>query len=111
MNGLRSLDWRLLLPAPPSGRFERLALIGADDAAIAAARAAGVAGDVVTRLDAGVRADAIVCRQRASVSLEAAAAALAPGGVLYLEVDRGWGVRAGADAAVAQLAGLGLQGV
>jgi hypothetical protein len=111
MNGLRSLDWRLLLPAPPSGRFERLALIGADDAAIAAARAAGVAGDVVTRLDAGVRADAIVCRQRASVSLEAAAAALAPGGVLYLEVDRGWGVRAGADAAVAQLAGLGLQAV
>jgi hypothetical protein len=111
MNGLRSLDWRLLLPVPPSGRFERLAFIGADDAAIASARAAGIAGDVVTRLDAGVRADAIVCLQHARVPLEAAAAALAPGGVLYLEVERGRGVRAGGDAAVAQLAWLGLRAV
>ena len=111
MNGLRSLDWRLVLPVPPSGRFERLALIGSDEAAIAAARAAGIAADVVTRLDAGTQADAVVCLRRASVRLEDAAGALAPGGVLYLEVERGRGVRAAADAAVAQLAGFGLHTV
>jgi Phosphotransferase enzyme family len=108
MNGLRSLDWRLLLPTPPSGRFERLALIGTDEPAVAAARAAGVAADVVTRLDAGTRVDAIVCLRPASIPLEAAAAALAPGGVLYLEAERGRGVRAAADATLAQLPRLGL---
>ena len=64
MNALRSLDWRLLLPLPPSGRFERLALIGADEATIEPRSPPG-SPRTSSRARPGARANAVVCLQRA----------------------------------------------
>ena len=108
MNGIRSLDWRFLLPLPPSGRFERLALIGADEATLRAAVEAGVADDVVEGLDGNATANAVVCLHPARIRIEAAVATLAPAGVLYLEFEGGLRGRREAAAATRTCARLGL---
>jgi aminoglycoside phosphotransferase (APT) family kinase protein len=108
VNAIRSLDWRFLLPLPPTGRFERLALLGADEATLRAAVEAGVAADVVDGLDGNASANAVVCLQRARIRMEAVVATLAPDGVLYLEFERGLRGRREAAAAARTCAGLGL---
>ena len=79
MNRVRSLDWRFLLPVPPSGRFQRLALIGADTTTVQAAIAGGLAAEVVDALDGEASADAVVCLRSVPMSIETAVATLAPG--------------------------------
>jgi len=108
MNRVRSLDWRFLLPVPPSGRFQRLALIGADTTTVQAAIAGGLAAEVVDALDGEASADAVVCLRSVPMSIETAVATLAPGGLLYLEVDRGPGARSDATATLRRVARLGL---
>lgn len=86
-------------------------MVGADETTLHAAVEARVAREVVGGLEQAAPADAVVCLHGSRVASEAAVAALAPDGVLYLEVDRGRGARSNADIAVRELARLGLRPV
>jgi aminoglycoside phosphotransferase (APT) family kinase protein len=108
VNGIKSLDWRFLLPTPTRGRFERLVLAGATEAKAELVSAAGVAADVSRDLDGRRSADAVVCLGGTRVDLEQAAATLRPAGVLYVEVERG-GARAKPLRTLRRLHALGLR--
>jgi hypothetical protein len=88
LDGIKSLDWRFLLPTPAVGRFSRLALTGSADSTADLVKAAGIAEEVSRDLDGAGSADAVVALGGTVVELDRAAATLRRGGVLYLELDR-----------------------
>lgn len=88
---LRRADWRFLLPLP-DGDLGRLALIGGPPGLGARLLEEGLALQVVYHLGEGPQADVVAVLDGASLRLEEIAASLAPGGLLYIEVDRRrWG--------------------
>ena len=79
---LLDLDWRFLLPR--RGELPRRALLlGAPPALVSELEGAGIASELLVR--PGAPADLVVCLAAAGVTPDAAAAYLAPGGVLYHE--------------------------
>jgi hypothetical protein len=87
-HGLRRADWRFLLPAPPSGHFSRLVLLGGDDEQAELLVKAGIALEVTCRLESPGAADAVILLRGTKVSPIDAARMLRGKGVLYAEVDR-----------------------
>lgn len=85
---LRAIDWRFLLPGPLGRRFGRLALLGGAPGLVARAVSAGLADDVVAELPEAGRADLVAAYADAPHDIPDIARAVAPGGLLYLEVDR-----------------------
>ncbi|HEX6106086.1 MAG TPA: hypothetical protein VFZ26_10920, partial [Gemmatimonadales bacterium] len=86
MTGLRRADWRFLLPAPPEGRYRRLALLGGTDELCDGLNA--VAEGIATGLDAVEDADVVVVMAGSDVPLDSVLDRLRPSAVLHLEVDR-----------------------
>ncbi len=86
--GLRGADWRFLLPEAPRGTFDHLVLLGSRAGLGERIVNLGLAHRVSCRLPAERSADAVVILHDARPPLDQAARLLAPGGVLYLEVDR-----------------------
>ena len=82
------LDWRLLLPAPSADKYERLLVLGADEAMAEELEAAGIARDVAFRPD-GRRADIVACLRGAGLSLVQAVEHVGSGGTLYYESSGG----------------------
>jgi aminoglycoside phosphotransferase (APT) family kinase protein len=85
---LRRADWRFLLPAPRSGAFDHVLLLGGAAGLESQLIDAGIAGQVSRRITKGRRADAVVILKDARVRLRDAAACVAKGGALYCEIDR-----------------------
>ncbi len=84
---VRRLDWRFLVPTPASGSFERLIMLGASLDLCQLAETLGVATRVERDLSAH-RADAVVVMRGVSADPRKLAAAVAPGGIVYMEIDR-----------------------
>ena len=85
---LRVTDWRFLLPHPPDGQFQHLIVLGGTDALTERVLELGLARRVSATLPPARSADAAVVLHRSHTGLREIARALAPGGVLYYEVDR-----------------------
>lgn len=85
---LRRLDWRFLLPLPRNGRLRLLAVPGASTALAQQCTELGLAERAINCLPGRAGADGVAILAGAGVSLERAAAALQPEGILYYEVDR-----------------------
>ncbi len=85
---LRSLDWRFLLPSPPSGTYDHLLLLGGSPGLADAARAAPIADRVSVRLGDGLAFDAVAVLAGARVRLGDLRRHLRPGAAVYLEIDR-----------------------
>ncbi len=81
-------DWRFLLPGarPP---IERLVLLGGSPALAEWLLSSGIAKRVLTELDGGDMADAVVILDGVDVSPERVAAGLRPNASLYWEIERG----------------------
>jgi len=86
-SAVRRLDWRFLLPWPDPPPY-RMVLLGADPSLLAEARAAGLARTLLDELPSSGTVDAIAVLQRARARVADVSAFLAPGGVVYWEVDR-----------------------
>lgn len=85
---LRRLDWRFLLPPPISGCFGQLVLLGGSAAFAASLLDLGVAEHVSCTLPTATTADALIILHGAHVELADVARCVAPGGVVYWEIDR-----------------------
>ncbi|HEX5075754.1 MAG TPA: phosphotransferase [Gemmatimonadaceae bacterium] len=85
---LRAIDWRFLLPGPVDRRFDRLLLLGGAPGLAARAMSAGIATEVLTELHGPARADLVAACANAPNDIPDIARAVAPNGLLYLEVDR-----------------------
>jgi hypothetical protein len=85
---LRDLDWRFLLPTPPESGFRHLLLLGGSASMRELICATGLAQRVSLTVPREQSVDAVVILRRAEVSPAAVAHALAPGAVLYWELDR-----------------------
>jgi len=85
---LRAIDWRFLLPSTPDAVFEHLILAGGSDDEFGAILETGLARRVTRERSRSAEGDAVVVRANARWPLRDAVECLAPGGVLYLEVDR-----------------------
>ena len=85
---LRSADWRFLLPVPPNTPFGRLAMLGGLPGVVARAQLLGLGGQVTDSLPGPGGAQGVVAYADAPYTIDAIAAAVAPGGTLYLEVER-----------------------
>jgi hypothetical protein len=85
---LRAIDWRFLLPGPPDQRFDRLVLLGGAPGLVARAMSLGLADEVVAELPEAGDADLVAAYADAPYDIPEIARAVAPGGLLYLEVDR-----------------------
>lgn len=85
---LRTADWRFLLPVAPGALFDHLLLLGGGAGAVQRAHSLGLAKGITDDLPAGQEAQVVVAYEDARHSVEEIAAAVAPGGMLYLEVDR-----------------------
>lgn len=85
---LRRADWRFLLPMPPGGAFEHLVLLGGPDGLEERLVEVGLASQVRKTLPDRSSVDAVIVLDDAPADLDRIARCLAPGGVLYLEVDR-----------------------
>lgn len=85
---LRTIDWRFILPSTSDAAFEHLIIAGASDKDCDAIVETGLARKVTRERSIRTRADAVVVRADAGWSLHDAVECLAPGGVLYFEVDR-----------------------
>jgi hypothetical protein len=79
---LLDLDWRFLLPRR-ADTPRRMLLLGASPATVDEVERAGIASELLVH--PGESADLVVCLAAAGISPAAAAAHLAPGGVLYHE--------------------------
>ena len=86
---LRAADWRFLLPHPAGGRFRRLVVLGGPAGLTGRLVESGVAEEVLRELPRDGSVDAVAAFHDAGPSYAAIAAALAPGGALYLEIARG----------------------
>ncbi len=84
---LRRLDWRYLIPTPPTFTFDRITLIGADDQLCHAVVAIGLAKEVSTTLG-DHDADLVAVLSPARVVPGQIVNAVRPGGTIYIEVDR-----------------------
>jgi hypothetical protein len=87
--GLRSLrraDWRVLLPTPTGG-FQHLVLLGGPPGLSDVIVEIGLARCVSREIPAERSADAVAILGDAGVGCEEVAGCLAPGGVLYWEVE------------------------
>src|SRR3954467_7784734 len=83
----RRIDWRFLLPVPPSFRFDKVVLVDADDDLVEAFEATGLAAKVHTTL--GDRdADLVAVCSPAVARVRDLVNATRPGGLIYIEVDR-----------------------
>ena len=87
---IRRVDWRFLLPTPSSGRFHHLVIVGANSTLADVSQRVGLAARVTRRLSRDDPADviAVVGGKRPLAQLDEATRCLAPGGVVYVEVDR-----------------------
>lgn len=85
---LRALDWRFLLPTPPAGGFRHLLLLGGSASLRELIIESGLARQVTLTVPQDQTVDAVVILRRADVAPAAVAHALAPGAVLYWELDR-----------------------
>ena len=85
---LQRLDWRFLLPPLEAGVYERMVVLGAPHDLIQLVRETGIARHVHVHASAEHSADVVAVLAGAELSPQAAARSLAPGGVLYYEVDR-----------------------
>jgi hypothetical protein len=85
---LRGIDWRFVLPSPPSGTFESLVLLGGPEDLARTIIESGVARRVSRVIPTDASADLVVRLSDASVSLVDAAECLAPTGVIYAEIRR-----------------------
>ena len=85
MAPLNAADWRFLLPAPPSGRFDHLLLLGGTPALAERVRALGIARSVSCTLADSPPADAVVALSGARAELSAVVRHLRSDGVMYLE--------------------------
>lgn len=85
---LRTADWRFLLPTSPDAHFDHLVLLGGGPGVVQRARALRLATRITDHLPATGDAQVVVAYENASDPVGRIAAALAPSGMLYLEVDR-----------------------
>jgi len=87
----RWLDWRFLLPKPPSGAFRNLVLLGGPRSLPQEIKEAGIALRIQREIPAHRSADAIIVLHNSPVRLTASdiADCLLPGGVLYYESAHG----------------------
>jgi hypothetical protein len=87
---LRRADWRFLLPVAPETTFTHTVLCGGPPGLGARLLEAGFTKQISDRLPAQQLADAVILLDGVATraTLRAAARALAPGGVLYCEIDR-----------------------
>ena len=85
---VRRLDWRFLVPTPADSNFRRMVLLGGDRRLADAAVAIGLAGEVSTALERDSAADLIAVLPGADIDAADLTRAAAPGGVIYIEVDR-----------------------
>jgi hypothetical protein len=83
---LRRADWRFLLPIPSSGRYRHLVLLGGPPGLAELLRGEEIAERIDTGRAEG--ADLVVALADASIGPRQLAACVAPGGVVYQEVDR-----------------------
>jgi Phosphotransferase enzyme family len=83
---LRRADWRYLLPAPCGERYHHLLLLGGPAGLADLLRAEEIAERIDTRPASG--ADLVVAMADCAASASQLASYLAPGGVLYREIDR-----------------------
>ncbi len=83
-------DWRVLLPLPAAGPFAHAVLLGGAPGLSRSLLDAGFARTISRSLPRDRSANAVIVLhdETAAVDLARASAALAPGGVLYVEVDR-----------------------
>jgi hypothetical protein len=83
---LRRADWRFLLPAAAGGRFRHLVLLGGPAGLADLLRAE----EIAERIDTGATkgADLVVAMADWPASAAELASCLAPGGILYREIDR-----------------------
>lgn len=102
---LRRIDWRFLLP---SGGFGRMVLAGGSEEMAALLVRLGTARRVSLDAPAPGSADAVIVLAGSKVSVEDAAAWLAPGGVLCWEVDRRAALATTPDRAEARMRRAGL---
>jgi aminoglycoside phosphotransferase (APT) family kinase protein len=84
---LRRIDWRFLLPLPAQGSFGHLVVVGGPPGLAHRIQQVGLARHISTAAPSDGSADAVAVLQGGGVTPEAAAACLAPRGVLYYEVD------------------------
>jgi hypothetical protein len=85
---LRRADWRFLLPAPPTGAYDHLVLLGGPADLAGRLHGAGVARRISRRLPPDRSADAVIVLADARVAPARAAQSVADGGVYYCEIDR-----------------------
>jgi aminoglycoside phosphotransferase (APT) family kinase protein len=85
----RRLDWHVLLPGPRPAASGRWLLLGGADADLAAtAVELGLADSATSAWEEGERAAVVGILHGADEPIERGIRALAPGGILYWEVDR-----------------------
>jgi len=85
--GLRSIDFRFVLPGRPDAPFQRVVLLGGTEAQAELLRRTCLAARVDRELTVHGAADAVVALRGARVRTDQLADALAPGGTLYVEGD------------------------
>jgi hypothetical protein len=85
--GLARADWRFLLPVPPEGGYRHLAVLGGPPGLPALLEESGLACRASRGLPPGQSVDAIAVLHGCGVPPWEAARGLAPGGVLYAEVE------------------------
>ena len=88
------LAWSLLLPAPTSGSFQHLVLLGGSPTLARQIVQRGIAHQVSCELPTVRNADAVVRLHQAETDLRSAASCLIPGGVLYGEFRSAFGASA-----------------
>jgi hypothetical protein len=83
----RRIDWRFLLPVPPSFMFDKVVLVDADEDLVRAFEATGLAAKVDTRLGEH-DADLVAVCWPSTANVKDVVNATRPGGLIYIEVDR-----------------------
>lgn len=86
---LRDLDWRFLVPRPPTGRFPHLVLLGGSVALAESILGIGLARRVSRHVLRSRDADAVIMLHTARTSVEEAIGCLRRGGAFYGEIERG----------------------
>jgi hypothetical protein len=101
---IRAIDWRFLLPVPVDRTFGHLLVLGGPRGLVARAQGAGIARSVSTESSTPGTADLVAAYADAPQDIHDIARAVAPSGLLYLEIDRRRrGVRATTPARVASM--------
>lgn len=85
---IKAADWRFLLPVPPGGRYQLMAVVGGSPPLLDYLLRSGCTDRITDVLPDDSSASAVVILPDAPVAPRRLASALAGGGALYLEVDR-----------------------